>query len=705
MKLPKEEIDHIQKAFHKMKSKADLLVLLNYSKRFIYGHAARPFDLRQLNYNATDKANPSRYTKFVIKKKSGNERVIYAPAKGLKSIQKCLNLILQCVFTPHPAANGFITEKSIVSNARNHIGRNYVFNIDLKDFFPSIDQARVWKCFQIEPFFLNENNKNVALAGLLASICCTEMEVERESTEGQLEKVFKNVLPQGAPTSPTISNIVCRRLDTILTGVAKRFGLVYSRYADDITFSSSHNVFQAGGEFIKEVERVIGNQNFAINTSKTRLQRPEYKQEVTGLIVNSSLNTPRRYRKQLRAWLYLWETYGYNKAYDFFLKDYIKSKGRTLKVPDMDMVIGGKLDYLRMVKGDDSTEYRFLIDKFRSLHKKPIKKPTASSDNNIPVPFDDRGTLNSQELFRSANIPIMHHPKELVSLLSSFSQHSVLKYVTHSWEQGAFDGYEHFITKLPHAWGEMKNKIYPLSPNLWAKIKAFIVAENVRAEGWGHPNPKMRVRYGWRSPQLQDWCFKNPEKSPFYFPIPEEDVVTIDGIKINYFYNVTEVFKRQIEIREENNHLYNLFLELRKDILGYDFKLEQVNTKGQTFYTDVQWFRSALEKIFESIRSRPNFPNIKISVVSTDNDIEIKIVHIGSSCSRDVKHPRITSPVSGDFNSILNELKNLCDWSIESKFADGKYYRVNYLTSEESTQAILSTDYCDGFTHILKFYL
>jgi retron-type reverse transcriptase len=195
----------------------------------------------------------------------------------LKAIQKTLNLIFQCVFEPHKSAMGFVANKSIVDNAKIHTNRNYVYNIDLKDFFSSIDQARVWKCLQLEPFNLIDKkpvpemlakvlgyNKQKVL-NIITVLCCTEMEVERFNTEtSEYEKVKRNVLPQGAPTSPTLTNVVCQKLDIRLNGVAKRFGLRYSRYADDITFSSMHDVYKKDGEFINEINRIIIDQGFEI---------------------------------------------------------------------------------------------------------------------------------------------------------------------------------------------------------------------------------------------------------------------------------------------------------------------------------------------------------------------------------------------------------------------------------------------------------
>lgn len=359
MRAEPEQIKFIQNTFQIMKSKEDLLGLLNYSKRILFGEKTIPFQLKVLTYYSNPKIAPNRYISFTVKKKSGKNRQIHAPVKGLKAIQRSLNLIFQVVFTPHPAATGFTNNKSIVDNATQHSKSNYVYNIDLKDFFPSVDQARVWKCLQLKPFNLSKENGRLELANIIASLCCSSMEVERLNNEGQWEKVIRNVLPQGAPTSPLITNIVCQKLDFLLSAVARRFGLRYSRYADDITFSSQHNVYQKESDFIKEFNRIIVQQGFQVNEVKTRLQKQGYRQEVTGLIINDKVNVQSRYIKQLRSWLYLWETYGYDKAYQYFLNDYISDKGYVKKgKPNMINVIAGKLEYLKMVVGIENKIYK-----------------------------------------------------------------------------------------------------------------------------------------------------------------------------------------------------------------------------------------------------------------------------------------------------------------------------------------------------------
>lgn len=375
MKLQKEQAIYIKNSFNKMKSKEDFLDLLNYSKRIVYGENAVLFSIIHINYHSNPKANTKRYVQFSIRKKSGTFRTINAPIKGLKAIQRCLNLILQTFYDVSPFVYGFVPGKSIVDNAQNHVGNYYVYNIDLKDFFPSIDAGRISRRFQNRPFNLNEKTGRKELATILTRLCCHETEVER-FIDNQWKKEKRFVLPQGAPTSPILSNIICERLDFYLSAVAKYFGLKYSRYADDITFSSLHNVFKSdselinkkGNNFLKELHQIISQEFFHINESKTRLQKQGYRQEVTGLIVNDKVNVHKRYIKLLRMWLYYWENYGYDKANKYFLKKYTLDKGHHINgKPDMSSVISGKLEYLKMVKGNNNETYKALKLRYNDL--------------------------------------------------------------------------------------------------------------------------------------------------------------------------------------------------------------------------------------------------------------------------------------------------------------------------------------------------
>ena len=163
MKIADNIKDEIKAYFKELYTKEDLLILLNKVKPLIYGKNVYPFNLSQLTWYYNSQSQSKRYLEFTIKKKSGKNRSIHAPVAGLKSIQKCLAFILDCVYEPHESAYGFRAGTSIVENAAKHIGSKYVYNIDLKDFFPSIDQARIWKCLQIKPFDLNYKEKKQSI--------------------------------------------------------------------------------------------------------------------------------------------------------------------------------------------------------------------------------------------------------------------------------------------------------------------------------------------------------------------------------------------------------------------------------------------------------------------------------------------------------------------------------------------------------------
>ena len=345
-----------------------LLSLLNLIKkdtmeRAGMGDKYHPFTMKQLNYYRNPSHTYNRYRQFKIKKKSGGYRQITAPRNpSYKALLRCVNLLFKAIYKPSDYAMGFTDGRSVVTNASHHIGKNYVFNIDLKDFFPSITQPRVWKRLQLEPFMFKQD-----VASILAGIC--SMKELRETDDGSMKAFY--VMPQGAPTSPIITNMVCDNLDRRLAGLARRFNLTYTRYADDITFSSNHNVYQEDSDFRRELSRIITGQGFTINEKKTRLLKRGTRQEVTGITVNARLNVVRKYTQDLRNILFIWRKYGHEQAVIKFTNKYIADKGHVKRIPKsgpcMESVLYGKLLYLRMVKGEDDSVYKRLLDSFMHL--------------------------------------------------------------------------------------------------------------------------------------------------------------------------------------------------------------------------------------------------------------------------------------------------------------------------------------------------
>lgn len=368
MKVELEKVLEIKQKFSLIESKRDFVDYFNFCHRTLYGEKKKPINLKQLTYFADSEKCLKRYISFDVPKKSGGSRHINTPVEGLKNILKVLNVILQCIYEPNKYANGFVLNKSIVTNAQLHIKKHYVYNIDLKDFFHSFDRNRV-KMTLIKELF-NFNGEKEKIAFLIASLCTHPLLIEDGST--------KIVLPQGSPTSPTLTNILCITLDRRLNGLAKKFGADYSRYADDITFSSQHNIFE-NASFQRELKRIIEvDQSLIINNKKTRLQKTGFRKEVTGLNVNEKVNVQKRWIKQIRMWLYYWERYGYPRAQHIFSNDYRKDKSyKMIYQPELLNVLKGKIDFIKMVKGEQDSTYVKLNSRLENLtspSKKSIKE-------------------------------------------------------------------------------------------------------------------------------------------------------------------------------------------------------------------------------------------------------------------------------------------------------------------------------------------
>lgn len=390
--------------FPKVRTQEDLLALLNKIKQLLVGSAdedtCKPLTMSSLNYYKNVKVSlRHRYHLFNIKKKSGKLRQICAPVVGLRMIQSCLREIFNAYYDPSPNVCGFVNGRSIADGAKRHVGKNYVLNIDLKDFFDSIEFHRVKSMLCCAPFnLIDDKNNPQSLPFVIANLCCTPKKVIRVDKEGKEQECVRSVLPQGAPTSPILTNLICRQLDKKLYFLAKKYHCAYSRYADDITFSANKNIFKIDSEFYCELKQIIEVEcRLKINEDKTRVQNRKYRQEVTGLIVNKKVNVTKRYVKQIRMWLYLWETYGYEKAQSLFIHDYLSDKGHVKPATaHMENVIGGKLDYLKMIVGEESHTYSSLRSRYNKLMEEITKteapeptmpqvspQPKLSNDNNV----------------------------------------------------------------------------------------------------------------------------------------------------------------------------------------------------------------------------------------------------------------------------------------------------------------------------------
>ncbi len=299
-----------------------------------------------------------RYKTFEIRKKSGGIRQISTPITALKILQRKLNQVLKAVYEPKASVHGFVTGRNIVTNAQTHVKKRYVLNIDLKDFFPSINFGRVRGMFMATPYGLHPN-----VATVLAQICC-----------------YKNQLPQGAPTSPIITNMICAKMDSQLRRLAKDCKATYTRYADDITFSTTLPHFPRELGYIlteEDIEKVVIGDNllriihenrFEVNEQKIRLQVKGNHQEVTGLTTNLFPNVDRKFVRQVRAMLHAWSKFGLEAAEREYLeKNQFENRFLVKERPKFQQVLRGKIEFIGIVKGKNDPIYRKYLNIYKQL--------------------------------------------------------------------------------------------------------------------------------------------------------------------------------------------------------------------------------------------------------------------------------------------------------------------------------------------------
>ena len=297
----------------------------------------------QLSYYAYRIDKRLAYRDFSIPRRYGRKRRIEAPSRTLKYLQRILHESLTRIYGPHPAVHGFVPNRSVATNARTHLGQRYVLNIDLVDFFPSITRKRIFGRLVAEPYGLQ-----MPVANAIASL----------STN------FYAQLPQGSPSSPVIANIIAAELDADLARLCGRFRCVYTRYADDITISTSRDEMppqlarypnaNGTGQVVigDELASAIERHSFRINDRKSRLQSYWTRQMCTGIVVNGQRPSLRRpYVRHLRSLVHHWQQRGWQDA-----AQVLHSKENRPLFDNREMFVNyvmGKIGYLKMVRGQD----------------------------------------------------------------------------------------------------------------------------------------------------------------------------------------------------------------------------------------------------------------------------------------------------------------------------------------------------------------
>lgn len=355
-----ESCEELSKNFQELKSPRDLAQLLQIPYKYLI-------------YYVYGTSSNSRYTKFYIPKKSGGYRTIHSPNGSLGIVQRKLSQVLYAVYKPRSSVHGFAASCSIITNAKSHVGKKFILNLDIKDFFDSINFGRVRGLFIAKPYELDEK-----VATVIAQICC-----------------FDNKLPQGAPTSPIVSNLICARLDSELQRFSSDHGLFYTRYADDITFSSNRkeipaklvSYYKKGFSRVvlgEELQSIIKRNGFIINDKKVRLSyNKTQRQEVTGLIVNQKINVSRKYVRNIDGALHAWGKYGLEAA----TKTYSSKYAKKVTLPQKDTApfldsLRGKIEFIGSVRGKSDHLYQKLLSKFNNLRKNNL-------EGNSDVPHAD----------------------------------------------------------------------------------------------------------------------------------------------------------------------------------------------------------------------------------------------------------------------------------------------------------------------------
>ena len=293
--------------------------------------------------------NTPKYRSFSIAKKRGGARNIEAPEPRLMHVQRLMNDGLQSLYrcNPDPAVFGFVINDEnatpaspIVQNALPHVGKPYVLNLDIKDFFPSIHAQRVKQIFLSERFRFNEQTATVLT----------------------LLTTYKGHLPQGAPTSPILTNFICAEMDEAMRKLSAERGWTYTRYADDLTFSAVMPFHDAE---IAQIRSIVESNRFVINEKKIRQKGTGRRKEVTGIVVNTKANVKRSQIRQVRAMLFDFEKNGPTAAAAKHFKN-----SPVVRESDQFIFLNrlrGYISFIGQVRGKDDPIFQRFQEKLKTL--------------------------------------------------------------------------------------------------------------------------------------------------------------------------------------------------------------------------------------------------------------------------------------------------------------------------------------------------
>jgi RNA-directed DNA polymerase len=677
----KETID-LKSRFLALSDWKDLEALTEYYYKKIKINKKNVLDLKTISFLLFNQKE-EKYTTYTFYKKNGSLRTISAPQKKLKLLQQVINECIQDCYSPRSAIHGFVKERSIVTNAKNHVNRRFVYNIDLKNFFPTISFRRVVGVFKSFPFRFD-----TTIARHLANLCCN-----------------KGVLPQGAPTSPILSNLVCRSLDRNLWKLAQTYKVRYSRYADDITFSSNQNIFT--DQFLTELEKIVEKESFLINRDKVRLQSFSERQIVTGIVVNKKLSVKKGFKKDLRFLINLMNKEKANpefSAQDWLDINYKNTQRYFGNVPSIEAVISGKIEFMRMVEGEER------LKKY-SFYKKALELDLVGSKKGVNVE-DDKNKQRQEEWIEKWQDYFDKRDQLLISKINfdeitdpreKFDKQLVVEF-------NVVDNLDYKMKKYDHNPHELAKKLFQFrsTNNPWGRL--------VHASNEKYLDVKLRA-----NKELRKLYNNRKEQFPYeiygalkYFIkklFSDEYKEKYDKKKMNDIFGEissdVDALNRAYRFEDSNDE------QSLKDTLYYLLNESQINSNKYKYIeipneisnqflvmSSTRNIYTAISNIFAICQKHSNgIGAFSVKLERKVNKTILKLVDIASYAKKRLEN---VQSGSGDFERLKALLWGYCDFNIYTIY-NGKNYKVPMLPIVSSGGDPIDEN-IDGFTYELVFY-
>jgi len=696
------------------------------------------FDIPEkfFNYHFRKVNAQKRYRKFTINKSTGKPRTIHAVTKRFKTIQ-CIALEkLQAdkKFQPSSHAHGFTPGKSIVTNATIHRRSKRIIKMDLKDFFHSIHFGRVRGMFMSYPFEFGEK-----AATTMAQLACLDDK--------------SGILPQGGSLSPYVANMMCRRLDKRLAQVARDHRCHFTRYADDMTFSTNDVSQKNIDDLIKEASSVIEDENFFVNTDKTKILTPGERQVVTGIIVNDGLNVNRRYVRNLRATLRNCEKFGIESQLERkVFRDSRCSrpqKYKNLKIHKEYFLshLFGKINfYGSVVLSNNQDErnrktdgnlykrvqtyenilfrfYELLLKEFKHDNDLQIKiKPVLRSISKHPrlimkLSILEKVNVLRKEAFWEFNEKVeTQNLKEELDLIDSES-----KLIDFAQQMGEKDP-RFFKLPIKSSFIEAKLQLHKLLAHpAISPAKTIKVLHSLKDRGGlrelVHDSSNSNISVKDCYQKLCDYY----EKEVYYLPKRLRDefddwkdnlykVLTkygeahlIDVINGEFIGDATE--KLKINTRFGDHPEYSSILEQEIQGLIDNVGLESDRVKIEVgppigFYTHVPSILDSIREVLQSMSKRTHKPNkIYIDLKKTEDDkIELTIYNKSKRGLHDEELDD-RSFAKGKLLKVIHLTNGLCEYWIEGRLENGKGKMINM----HNGRNVGVSDLKPGFAHRFIF--